>query len=213
MAKKEPKSKMNIGGKTTEFYRIEAGTPSSNKDLGKCYYKLTCGDTDGLGFYEDGSYVLHAKKCSIEKVGTDVNATQKSHNDPETFAPAKIILAESGDIYMEAKGGDIITKGNNIIMRADGSEDKEGHVIINGNNAVIIEGTKVDVRALDSFKVDAKTGLALRGGNILISGTSLDLTEGMGFSIGDFVSTVLSGDLFSPQNFLKIFENFLVQDK
>ena len=144
-------AKPNLNSKVKEFYRVDSGEPSTeNKDLGRSYYKLTCGDANMFGFYEDGSYVLHARKCSIEKVGTDVNAVQKAHNDTETFAPSKIILAESGDIYLEAKGGDIIMKGNNIIMRADGSEDKEGHVFINANNTVAIEGANIDVQAMGS---------------------------------------------------------------
>lgn len=207
-------AKPNLNSKVKEFYRVDSGEPSTeNKDLGRSYYKLTCGDSNMFGFYENGEYILHARKCSIEKVGTDVAAVQKSHNDTETFAPSKIILAESGDIYLEAKGGDIIMKGNNIIMRADGSEDKEGHVFINANNTVAIEGANIDVQAMGSFKVEAKTGLALRGGSTLIAGTTVDISEGLGFSPGDFVSSIITGDLFSPQKFLQIFNNFLTSGK
>lgn len=210
MAKKQIKK--NIGGETHETYRIEAGVPSSNKDLGECYYKLTCGDADGFGFYEDGSHMLRARRVSIEKVGSDVSATQKSHNDVDTFSPSKVILAESGDIFFEAKGGDIILKGNNIILRADGSEKKEGHIFMTANNTIGVLGSRIDIKSQGSFKVDAKTGLSIRGGSTLIGGVSVDIKEGVTPQIGSQIASLLSGGLFDPQKFLEIFTDFLKTD-
>ena len=198
----------NLGGHTHELYSIESGVPSvENPNLGECYYRLICGDTNGFGFYEEGEHVLHVRKVSIERVGTEVH---KSHNDQETFFPSKVILAESGDIFFEARGGDIIMRGNNIIMNANGSEQKEGHVIINANNRLILEGKDVDIQALSgSFKVDAKTGVAIRGGSTVISGSSVDIQEGLGVT-ADLVSSIITGNLFKPDKFLKIFQNFFL---
>jgi hypothetical protein len=200
-------AKSNIHVETHELYKVESGTPPLNPELGECYYKLTCGDLNGFAFYKEGEHILHARKISIEKVGTKV---EKSHNDSKTFLPTKIILAESGDIYFEAKGGDIIMKGNNIIMQANGSENDEGHIILKANNTIVAEGKNIDINAMSgSFKVDAKTGVAIRGGSTVISGSSVDIQEGLGITV-DLVSSILTGNLFKPDKFLNIFKNFLV---
>lgn len=204
----------NIHTETHELYRVESGVKADSPDLGECYYKVTCGDTSGFAFYQDGEHILNARKVSIEKVGTDVAEVGKRHNDTKTFAPSKIILAESGDIYFEARGGDIIMKGNNIIMQANGSENDEGHVFISATNRLIAEGSNVDMRAFSgSFKITSKTGLAVKGGTTLIGGSSIDIQEGLGISPTAFVSSIITGKIFSPAEFLKIFQNFLVGKK
>lgn len=203
-------TKKNIHTETHELYKVESGVKADSPDLGECYYKVTCGDNSGFAYYEDGEHILNARKISIEKVGTDAQSVGKGHNDTQTFAPAKIILAESGDIYFEARGGDIIMKGNNILMVANGSENDEGHILLSATNRLIAEGSDVDMQSFSgSFKITAKTGLSIKGGNTLIGGSSIDIQEGLTSSPTEFVSSILTGDLFSPTKFLKIFTNFL----
>ena len=183
------------------LYGIESNVPASNPELGKTYYRLTCGDGNGYGFYQDGEHILNARKISIERVGA---TGSKGHNSSE-FIPSKIILAESGDIYFEARGGDIIMKGNNIIMMANGSENDEGHIIMGANNRVFLEGKDMNIQTTSgSIKMAAQTNVTIGGGGFTyITGGKIDISEGG--NIGKVVSFV-TNVMYSP---VKAIEEFL----
>lgn len=184
------------------LYGIESNVPADNPELGKTYYRLTCGDGNGYGFYENGEHVLKARRVSIEKVGAN---TEKAHNSSD-FCPAKIILAESGDIYFEARGGDIIMKGNNIIMQANGSENDEGHIIMGANNRVFLEGKDMNIQTTSgSIKMAAETNVTIGGGAFTyITGGKIDISEGG--NLGKIVSFV-TNVMYSPVQAIEEFLN------
>lgn len=74
------------------------------------------GITDSM--QADGKRVQYTPGTSYEYVG----------NKTKTKEPAKIILAENGNIHLEAENGDIILKAKNIRIVA---EDGSGEVTIN----------------------------------------------------------------------------------
>lgn len=199
-------SKPNFVSKATEFYKIDSGAKSYNKDLGRTYYRLTCGNGDGYGFYENGNYIIEASNVSIEKCGRD---NPKSHNDVDTFSPAKIILAEKGDIVFQALGGDIIMQGNNVMIYANGSEEGEGSVVINANNHINAEGKEVHILATSNARFAAYNSVVV-GGKVStnINGGMCSMAEQSQFQ-SDVLQNVLTGDIFSPAKFLQIFQGFL----
>ena len=93
------------------LYGIESNVPASNPELGKLITDLPVVMEMDMDSIKMENIYLMQEKISIERVGA---TGSKGHNSSE-FIPSKIILAESGDIYFEARGGDIIMKGNNII--------------------------------------------------------------------------------------------------
>lgn len=200
----------NFVSKSTNFYSIDAGVQSEVSDLGLTYYRLTCGNGDGYGFYQNGEYVINASKVSIERVGSE---SDKSVNDQDTFCPSKIILAEAGDIYFEAVGGDIILKGNNIYMHANGSEgEKEGHVIINANQRFAAVGKDVSITASDSVSIHADNSCAISGRMLTnINGGLCTIADRNQFSFASGVQSFLTGDIFSPSKILDIFSNFIIK--
>ena len=198
--------KPNFVTKSTEFYKIDSGVKSPNKDLGRTYYRLTCGNGDGYGYYEKGHFIMEASNVSIEKCGRD---NPKSHNDVNTFSPAKIILAEKGDIVFQALGGDVILQGNNVMIYANGSEEGEGSVVINANNHFNAEGKEVHILATSNARFAAYNSVVV-GGKVStnINGGMVSMTEQSQIS-SDVLQSVLTGDIFSPAKFLSIFQGFL----
>ncbi len=199
----------NFSTKTSEYYTLDSGVECDNPDLGKSYYRLNCGNGDGFGFYENGEYIIHASKCSIERVGIDAD---KDINDSETFCPSKIILAEAGDIYFEAVGGDIILKGNNVYIQANGSEDDEGHILLNANNRFLAAGKDVTVNATDSIEIKADNSVVVSGRMLTnINGGLCTIADRHQFSFAAGVTNLLiSGDIFNPLKLLDVFENFII---
>lgn len=199
----------NFVSKNTTYYSIHAGQEAESPDLGIAYYRLSCGNGDGYGFYEDGEYIINASKVSIERVGAE---SDKSINDTDTFCPSKIILAEAGDIYFEAMGGDIILKGNNIYMQANGSERNEGHFIVNANNRIAFLGKDVSATASDSVNIHADNSCAISGRMITnINGGLCTIADRNQFSFASGVKSFLTGDIFSPSKILDLFSNFILK--
>tara|TARA_X000000950_G_scaffold289231_1_gene411048 strand:+ start:647 stop:1285 length:639 start_codon:yes stop_codon:yes gene_type:complete len=199
----------NFVSKVTDYYTINSGVESDNPDLGKTYYRLNCGNGDGYGFYENGEYILNASKVSIERVGLE---SDKDIGDTNTFCPSKIILAEAGDIYFEALGGDIIMKGNNIYMQANGSEDDEGHILMTANNRFLASSKDVTINATDSVGINADNSCVVSGKILCnINGGLCSITDRHQFSFAAGVTNALiTGDIFSPTKLLDIFKNFIV---
>ena len=197
--------KPNFGSKGSEFYKIDSGVKSNDKDLGRTYYRLTCGNGDGYGFYENGNFIMEASNVSIEKCGGE---NPKAHNDVDTFSPAKIILAEKGDIVFTALGGDIIMQGNNIIMYANGSEEGEGSVVINANNYLNAEAKEVHILATSNARLAAYNAVVV-GGKVStnINGGMVSMAEQSQFQ-SDVLQSVLTGDIFTPAKFLQLFQGF-----
>lgn len=198
-------SDANFTVKKTNFYSIDSGVKSANEDLGRTYYRLNCGNGDGFGFYENGEFIVHANKVSIERVGA--GNQEKQVNDVKTFSPSKIILAEKGDIFLQALGGDVILQGNNILMNANGSEQEEGHIILTATNHIVSEGKDVSIIATQNARVAAYNNVTV-GGKVTtnINGGFVSMAEQHQF---DLIGSIITGGLFSPNTFLNTFNNLL----
>tara|TARA_S200002703_G_scaffold67306_1_gene58551 strand:- start:653 stop:1282 length:630 start_codon:yes stop_codon:yes gene_type:complete len=185
-----------------DYYTIDSGVDSTNNDLGRTYYRLTCGNGDGYGFYENGQFILNASDVSIEKVG---KTNDKSST--EDFTPAKIILAENGDIYFEARNGDVIIKGNNIIMSANGPSEKEGHVLISANETFSVDANATSIIAQENGILGAKDTLTIAGSlGTNISSSLCTINDGDSFV--DSLKSVLAGG-FNVNTFLDVFNENL----
>jgi len=202
----------NFASKAKDQYRIDSGIESDSPDLGRIYYRLSCGNGDGYGFYEDGEYILEASKVSIERVGSESDKVLADGQEPANFCPSKIILAEAGDIFFEATGGDIILKGNNIYMQANGSEQAEGHILMNANNRVHVSSRDVTINASDSVGITADNSCVMSGKMLAnINGGLCTISDRHQFSFASGVTDLLvSGDIFDPVKILDVFKNFIV---
>lgn len=197
-------AKTNFTSQIYDYFRVDSGSKSTNNDLGRRYYTITCGNGDGFGFYENGSHKLVASQFSIETVGFQ----SKKNPGDETFCPAKIIQAINGDIYIHALAGDLILQGNNVVIRADGDSNSEGKIELNANNNIDIEGKDVTVLGTSNARF-ASYGDVVVGGklgtNINGSLTSMSDSSSMIDAFGAFIS----GDIFSPSKFLETFSKML----
>ena len=197
-------AKTNFTTQIYDYFRVDSGSKSTNNDLGKRYYTITCGNGDGFGYYENGVHKIRASNFSIETVG-EIN--EKNPGD-DTFSPAKIIQAINGDIYIHAMAGDLILQGNNVYIRADGDSNIEGKVEINANNNIDIEGKDVTVLGTSNARL-ASYGDVVVGGklgtNINGALTSMSDNSSMLSDFGAFIA----GDIFSPSQFLETFSKML----
>jgi len=201
-------AKTNFTNQIYDYFRVDSGSKSTNNELGRRYYTITCGNGDGFGFYEDGVHKLVASQFSIETIGLD---SKKNPGDPDTrdsFIPAKIIQAINGDIYLHAMAGDLILQGNNVIIRADGDSNNDGTIELNANNNINVEGKDITVLGTSNARF-ASYGDVVIGGklgtNINGSLTSMSDANSMIASFGEFIS----GDIFSPSKFLETFSRML----
>lgn len=200
-------AKQNFTAQVYDHFRVDSGSNSSEKELGKRYYVVTCGDSNGFGFYEKGVHKMVASNFSIEVVGSN---SKKGPNEPDVFCPAKLIEAINGDIYLHAMSGDLILQGNNVYIRADGDSNEDGKVEILANNNIAVEGKDVTMLGTTNVRV-ASYGDAVFGGKIStnINGGLSSFSENSQFS---FLESIITGDIFSPSKFLDTFKNLLNPD-
>ena len=198
-------AKANFDNDIKTLYRIDSGSLSSNPELGRRFYTLTCGNSDGFGFYENGVHKMVASNFSIEVVGSNNKKTPLDGSD--VYSPAKIIFAENGDIVLEAIAGDLILKGNNVYIKADGSEQGEGRIEINANDDLICEGKDISIVGTSNARF-AAYGDVVVGGKVStnINGGMTSIAEQSSF---DFLGSIITGDIFSPSKFLDTFKNLL----
>ena len=152
-------------------------------------YGITTDSGNAEMLQEDGKRVEVVPSTSYEYVG-------RKCNDKE---PAKIILADNGNIHLEAQNGDIILKAKNIRIVA---EDGSGEVTINSGKIVEVRapsikenGTNITVAAPGN--VESITGTKSDNSQVQTqSGSSTDLLQ------GSFLGKIFSG-LQSVKKFFK----------
>ena len=112
-----------------EYYEKKPGfvIKSGVKDVAGKYidYSVITDMGQGFQYTEEGNKLDACKKTSYEICGEETAENE----------PAKVIKAKSGNIVIEALGGDIILKARNIrIVAVDGS----GEITINSGISVTI---------------------------------------------------------------------------
>lgn len=119
-------------GKTVEWGVVTNGGPES--------------DVNSTFLCNDGDRIETTAKTSTEVTGVGKVGTRCQQGEP-----SKIIIAQSGDIVLDAKNGDIIIKGKNIrIVAEDGSGEftlRSGKIIEINAPVSNIKGTNVNVTA------------------------------------------------------------------
>tara|TARA_Y100000389_G_C17453280_1_gene516275 strand:+ start:105 stop:707 length:603 start_codon:yes stop_codon:yes gene_type:complete len=114
---------------------------------------------------QNQTYTLGGNKGEIvpgqshEIVGTELD---KGRNDSESEAIAKSIIAENGDIVINAENGNIKLKAKNIYIEAQGEESNgsilvkaNDHIIIRAEEQINVAGGKVCISSADSITLNA----------------------------------------------------------
>jgi hypothetical protein len=103
----------------------------------------------------------------------------KAGKDVAKDIPAIYQLAENGDIFIGAPNGRIIIWAQNIELIASGSDGKNGNIIIDGNEKVIIKAPQIDVNSKVSTKIFSEKTVDVIGKAILnIYGGLIDAADG-----------------------------------
>ena len=103
-----------------------------------------------------GKAVLYTPGCSMEVLGEGLKV-----RDPGDMSqlPAKIIKCKKGDVVIDAEDGNIILKGRNILMDANGGgQDGQFHVkatrIVNMDSPDIrLQGEKIAIRSTKDMNI------------------------------------------------------------
>ena len=121
-----------------------------------------------------GKAILYTPGCSMEVLGEGLKV-----RDPGDMSqlPAKIIKCKKGDVVIDAEDGNIILKGRNILMDANGGgQDGQFHVkatrIVNMDSPDIrLQGEKIAIRSTKDMNIvsngfmELKYGFALAAAN------------------------------------------------
>ena len=95
---------------------------------------------NGDGWYFNGKsedHQLSATGRSVECLGDNLQKSKTEGSDP--IQPAKLISAKHGDIVLDAMDGDIILKGDNIIIEANGiRNNNDGDIRFNANKPLLL---------------------------------------------------------------------------
>jgi len=91
------------------------------------------------------------------------------------------IKAENGNIHISAPSGNLILDAKNILIKATGESDSTGHVTVEGNNTVKIQGKGegVDINGNSSVKIASDKQVDVIGKTILnLYGNVMDCADG-----------------------------------
>ena len=136
-------------------YSISSGDMDSIHGMSN--YQVTTQEAQIFGFYADtgqgkggqggpgtGKHLLNTPGMSMEVVGEGLKVRNAGDI---TQLPAKIIEAKKGDIIIECQNGDITLRARNINFEANGSGNKDGQILIDGNRLIDIKAPDVKVQA------------------------------------------------------------------
>ena len=177
---------------------------------GMSNYQVMTQEAQIFGFYADtgqgkggqggpgtGKHLLNTPGLSMEVVGDGLKVRNAGDI---TQLPAKIIEAKKGDIIIECQNGDITLRARNINFEANGSGNKDGQILIDGNRLIDIKAPDVKVQAekytlratqeidqvtsgflktLSGFQLNAQKSDALQRGmkNVLEKATTLEIPQ------------------------------------
>lgn len=144
-------------------FRFEGG---QDTPYGRLNFRILTQKGGGLGFYDNGEsgedIQVGITGKSIEVVGSKIKKSDTATQDP--IVPAKWIKAKNGDIVLDAENGNIILKGDNILIEANGiRNDQNGDVLIKANKGIRIDapdirvdGTQIRILAKKDFTITGK---------------------------------------------------------
>lgn len=187
--------------KRDKRYQIGSGAETIH---GRSLFDLRTQEFCRFGFYsgtgqgtDNGGgarHVLQTQGMSLEILGDDLKTSLENKND--SFNPAKYIRCKHGDIFLEAIDGDVILKGKNVRIFADGG-DENGDFTVNANHIVNIksmdtriQSEKITLTSTNRFSIIAK------GFGEISAGFQLCSNEGdLDFSPVGIIMKALRGNL------------------
>jgi len=170
-------------------YRVEGGQDSP---YGKVSYRVLTNLGSGHGWYQNGTSEDHqmvATGRSVEALGENLKKIKTDVQDPLNCA--KIIQAKHGDIVIDALDGDLILKGDNIIIEANGTRDNnDGDILIQANKQMTLtapdlrlEGTQLKLLASKDFSLVGKAYGEVIGG-------VLNIVQGADFGTSTLIGKI-----------------------
>ena len=162
---KAPKDKQNLERDVRLRYVTQSGQSSIH---GETLYEVQTQEAQSFAFHSGtgqgsegegpgtGKAVLYTPGCSMEVLGEGLKV-----RDPGDMSqlPAKIIKCKKGDVCIDAEDGNIILKGRNILMDANGGDqDGQFHVkatrIVNIDSPDIrLQGEKIAIRSTKDMNI------------------------------------------------------------
>lgn len=149
-------------------------------DEGRDFTLITASNCH-LVYADNGNKIEHIQGTSYEVCGHSIDPKQKE-------SIAKAIVANNGDLILNAERGNIRLVAKNILIETSGPKG-EGNFLLSSNGHVILSSTE-EVR--------------LAGSNICINGTA-----GINIVSGNFIN--MSGDIqkFGPVTAISMIKNLL----
>jgi hypothetical protein len=103
----------------------------------------------------------------------------KAGKDVVKDVPAIYQLAENGDVIIGAPNGRIKIYAQNIELIASGADGKNGNIIIDANEKVIVKAPQIDINSKVSTKIFSEKTVDVIGKAILnIYGGLIDCADG-----------------------------------
>ena len=163
------------------------GGPESQDDGNE--FTLNTASNHSIRFCESGNAVSVTPKCHTERVGYSLDPKQKDGKE----APAKQILADNGDIILNAKNGNIHLSAKNIYIHAQGA-DQNGNVIVNGNGYVNVTGGEQTRIMGSKLCLNGVADIDITGGAINIKGK---ISYGSNVTAIGALKSLVNGDFAS----------------
>lgn len=203
---KTPKDKKPYTRETTARYAVQSGKATIH---GMTLYEVQTQEAQSFGFYSgtgqggalsgpgEGRAVLDTPGMSYEVLGAGLKA--KGGNTNENFNPAKYIYCKHGDICLEAKDGDIILRGRNVRIFAEGGGN-DGDFTVNANKVasvkamdVRLQAEKISLTSSNTLNIISKGFLEMQSGFVNVANAGdLDLT-----AIGLLIKSLSPGSKIS----------------
>lgn len=144
--------KITLLGK--QGFKVKSGIEDPDGNL----YGYAVHTDEGIGFayYKDGEYKQACTKTSLEVCGTDLT---------DDVSPGKVIIAQNGNIHLEAKNGDIVIKAKNIRFVA---EDGSGEITLSSGKHFYVNAPICKIDGTDTTILGSK--------NVSVTGLSVEST-------------------------------------
>ena len=180
---KEPKDKQNLERDVRLRYVTQSGQSSIH---GETLYEVQTQEAQSFAFHAStgqgaseegpgtGKAVLYTPGMSIEVLGEGLKT-----RDPGDMSqlPAKIIRCQKGDIILEASDGNILLRGRNVLIDANGG-GQDGQFVTKATRVaeldapdIRLQGEKIAIRSTKDMNIvsngfmELKYGFALAAAN------------------------------------------------
>ena len=144
-------------------------------------YVLTTDESQGMGFYKNGTGKLSSNK-SFEIISGESTHTK----DDNSVAIG--LYAKNGNVHIKADNGDIILEGKNIKMWAHGEEnDDRGIFHIEANKEFTLDTPTIKLNAADALQMFGKSNVTMLGGNVSIfsANDDVEISCGAAYDLGE----------------------------